>query len=157
MVSSRSIRRTVHSVRSLPKEDVNLLFRAMALESSVRIALWVVPYRTVRARIDRLSRPRRSGPPPTPRLADRIGWAVRNAARLVPASTCLIQALAASLMLRRAGLPAELHIGVAREGETGLRAHAWVDVDGRAIVGDHDLARLVALRAPSSASDPQPG
>lgn len=64
-----------------------------------------------------------------------IGWAVRTAARHLPGTwNCLAQARAATRMLRKRGIPHEVHVG-ARKG-AGLEAHAWVAVDGRIVVGD---------------------
>jgi hypothetical protein len=55
-----------------------------------------------------------------------ISRAVCRAARSVPfRAVCLQQAFAALLMLRRRGLAATVHLGLAR-GDTGdLKAHAW--------------------------------
>ena len=92
-------------------------------------------------------------PDPTPGEVDRIGWAVRSAARFVPGATCLPQALAAEAILRRRGHPADLRLGVTR-GDHGVEAHAWVESYGRVIVGDGDLDRFEPLEA----SDPaRPG
>jgi hypothetical protein len=56
-------------------------------------------------------------------------------------------------LLVRQGYPALLHIGAAK-GEGGqLRAHAWVESEGRVVIGGHDLGRyapLVALEAEQS-------
>jgi Transglutaminase-like superfamily len=74
----------------------------------------------------------------------RIAWAVTSAARYVPAATCLTQALAAKVLLTVAGREARLTIGVEKDGNR-LRAHAWVEGNGRVIVGDHDLSRFTVL------------
>jgi len=47
-------------------------------------------------------------------------------------TTCLRQALAVWLLLRRQRLPAELKIGVTRR-EPPFQAHAWVDLNGVAL------------------------
>ena len=78
--------------------------------------------------------------------ANRIAWAVSVASRYVPAATCLPQALAARVLLKQQGYPARLHIGVAK-GEGGqLEAHAWVESQGRIVVGNsQDLSRYTPL------------
>jgi hypothetical protein len=78
--------------------------------------------------------------------ADRIAWAVSVASRYVPAATCLPQALAVRMLLQQQGYPARLHIGVAK-GEGGqLEAHAWVESEGRVVVGNsQDLSRYTPL------------
>jgi len=59
--------------------------------------------------------------------AEEVGRAIARAARHVPfRAACLQQAFAALLMLRRRGLSATVHLGLAREeGSDGLKAHAW--------------------------------
>jgi hypothetical protein len=59
--------------------------------------------------------------------AREVSRAVLRAARHVPfRAVCLQQAFAALLMLRRRGLAATVHLGLAREQGTGvLIAHAW--------------------------------
>lgn len=65
--------------------------------------------------------------------AERITWAVEAAARLLRAR-CLTTSVAASALLRRYGYPAIVRIGVhTRTGN--LKAHAWVEMDGRVLSG----------------------
>jgi Transglutaminase-like superfamily len=56
-----------------------------------------------------------------------VSRAIARAARHVPfRAVCLQQAFAALLMLRRRGLAATVHLGLAREdGSADLKAHAW--------------------------------
>lgn len=64
-----------------------------------------------------------------------VSWAVTAAARRVPwRAKCLEQGLAAQAMLRRRGLASVLHYGVKSEAG-GLRAHVWITIDGRNVVG----------------------
>ena len=66
----------------------------------------------------------------------RVGWAVETTARLSPWTlACLPQALAAWWMLRSRGYSARLMYGVSNDVKTGFSAHAWVEVDGMAVVG----------------------
>jgi hypothetical protein len=124
----------------LPAADRVLLARALGWVALARGALWFVPFTRLRAAADRL---RASG---LRRRTDpaRVAWAVETAARAVPRATCLSQALAADAMLRRAGRTPTLRIGVAKEGGS-LEAHAWLELDGSVLVGDHDLHRYTPL------------
>ena len=79
---------------------------------------------------------------------DRVVWAVVVASRYVPMSTCLTQALAAQVLLARRGYSAHLHIGVAKEGaEAKLKAHAWVESDGKVLIGGSEPGRYTHLLA----------
>jgi Transglutaminase-like superfamily len=60
--------------------------------------------------------------------ANWIAWAVQTAAAKPGINAlCLPRALAAHAMLRRRGIASRLCLGVAR-GQSGLAAHAWVEV-----------------------------
>src|SRR5579872_3908404 len=72
-----------------------------------------------------------------PRVSD-ISRAVYFAARSIPGTHCLPQALAARDLLRWNGVPARLCLGVATSG--GFHAHAWVTVDGDVVHGATDEA-----------------
>jgi len=98
-------------------------------------------------------RTRRSTEPHNkPLSAEQIAWAVGVASRYVPAANCLTQALAATRMLERAGYDASLQIGVSRSESGPLDAHAWVDCEGRTVIGMSDeLERFVPL-APAMSS-----
>jgi hypothetical protein len=52
--------------------------------------------------------------------------------------TCLMQAVAGAVLLRRRRIPAHVHLGVARDrvaaGE--WTAHAWLSCAGRVLTGD---------------------
>lgn len=73
-----------------------------------------------------------------PEIAGRVGWAVRAAAARLPwHSTCLVQAMAAALLLRRRSVPATLSLGVARDQEAQLSAHAWLSCGDLVLTGEH--------------------
>lgn len=67
---------------------------------------------------------------------ENIAWAVNVVGRYVLGdNTCLTQALAAELLLRRRGYRAHTRIGVAKGYKGNLEAHAWVESDGQVVVG----------------------
>lgn len=77
---------------------------------------------------------RRSPSPPAgdvddPALAE---WVDRVLSRLPPPwkKTCLRRAIVLHYLLRRAGRPADLMIGVKRDEQQALAAHAWLVRDG---------------------------
>lgn len=79
-----------------------------------------------------------------------VSRALARAARNLPfQAVCLPQALAAALMLRRRGLAAEVHFGVAkRDGD--LHAHAWSRCGDVVVSGGHecgDFAPISVFRA----------
>jgi len=74
-------------------------------------------------------------PSPT---AQRIGWAIAVAARYIPGSKCLVQAIAGRRLLARYGIAGAIHIGVAKDSRSWLSAHAWVEVEGQTVIGGNN-------------------
>jgi len=69
---------------------------------------------------------------------------VHAAGRWTPfRTTCLVQSLVLTRLLRRQGLGAELHIGVAKP-EGRFAAHAWVEHSGVTLNEGPDTARCFA-------------
>lgn len=96
------------------------------------------------------SRVDRDGDPPSSLIpiTKEIGWAVTAASQSLPWNTlCLTQALAASRMLSRRGAPWLLHIGLDRDDDSELIAHAWVTAGGRVVVGGSEVGRFSRLVA----------
>jgi hypothetical protein len=80
----------------------------------------------------------------TPRV-DSIARAVAGAAARLPLqASCLEQGIALVLLLAIARHPARLVVGVSRE-ESSIRAHAWVESEGRVILGSASEPEFVAL------------
>src|SRR5262245_45113060 len=74
-----------------------------------------------------------------------VTWAVEKAgAKSSINALCLPRALAAHAMLRRRGVASRLCLGVARD-ETGLTAHAWVEVAKQKALSDAEGVRFTRL------------
>ena len=127
--------RRLRSLGRLPGAERRLALRALALLVVVRVALRLVSFATVRALVDRWAA--RDSTAPDPLYARAVRRAVDRAARTVPGSACLAQALTAECMLRRIGLEARVSIGVAPDGRP-LDAHAWVESAGICVTGERD-------------------
>lgn len=134
-----------------------LAFRALREVAWVRVALWRWPYARVRAQLQhRRNRTRRVVPivvdgRDLARDAAALAWAVRAAARRVPHASCLTQALALDTLLAMAGQGGEVRLGVARRNDGSFEAHAWVEHEGRILIGGlPDLDRFSVL--PSGAA-----
>jgi hypothetical protein len=132
-------------LRALDAGDRRLLIRAAIAVALVRVGLAVLPLRLVRTWTIRCAHTWGRGGARAAVSAARIGWAVSCASRYVADATCLAQAVAGEMLLVRHGHAAELRIGAARAGDTGLEAHAWVESEGRVVLGGADLARFRAL------------
>ena len=80
--------------------------------------------------------------------ANLITWIIKVAGALIPKATCLPQALAAQFMLVQNAYPVELKIGITRNDDGILKAHAWVTSEGGILIGGvQDLDHFVPLSA----------
>jgi hypothetical protein len=134
--------RRLRSLARLPAEERWLLVRAAVLLGAVRGGLSVLGWPRVRRLAARAARPV-PGVPDVP--AARLQRAVERAGRHVPGATCLVQAIALQVLLGRRGRPAALRLGVAHGDGRRLEAHAWLEVDGRALVGAAGRERYTPL------------
>lgn len=87
--------------------------------------------------------------PGTPRDAAprEVAWAVKVAADYLPGEyKCLPRAYAAHVLLARHGHGSEVRVGVARDAQGKVEAHAWVVCDGQTVIGQvEDMQRFVPL------------
>lgn len=137
--------RRLASFFRLSFSDRLLLIRAALAVVSAKLAVRTLRLPAARASVIRLQRPRWLV---APAHADRIVWAVQAAGRTIPGmKNCLVQAVAAEAMLLGAGHPCELRIGAAKNGPDELIAHAWLESEGRVLIGDFELDRYTPLMA----------
>jgi hypothetical protein len=114
---------------ALSGDDRRLLARALALNARTRLALYFRSLEKLRGWAGQPGDGRRP--------LERIVWAGRAAARRMPGATCLSSALALQRLLAGNGYDSELHIGVTRNAGAFF-AHAWVEYEGRILIGEDD-------------------
>jgi hypothetical protein len=75
-----------------------------------------------------------------------VRWAIDAATRNLPwNAVCIHRGLATQRMLRRRGIDARLHYGLAKDDEKALRAHVWVDALGETLVGGDEAGDYVRV------------
>lgn len=122
--------------RRLNAVERELVLEAAVLLVWIRVALHVLPFPTLRHRLDRR-------PPAPHRSVAEITWALSATARRLPGTTCLVEALTVHTMLRRHGHVPAMKLGVRDFGVSGaaavsIDAHAWVECDGVVVAGTVD-------------------
>jgi hypothetical protein len=139
--------RYVDRLLSLSPIEQRLLLKTILLIATVRLALWVVPFRILRRNLPRMSAAStETATPETVAFLARTARYVTICARFVPAASCLTQAIAAQIVLSHQRLPSTIRIGVARGGEKEpLRAHAWLECRGVVVVGGESMADCSAF------------
>jgi hypothetical protein len=135
----------IHKFLKLSWRDQWLLIYAMFVLATAVLGLRLLPWMTWQRPSVRLAR-WSSRFASTRRLpAQQIARAIRIASYYVPEATCLPRALAAQFLLLQNAHPAELQIGVAKNENQKLEAHAWVTSGSDIIGGVEDSHHFVTL------------
>ena len=145
--------RRLRKLLRLSSSERGLLLRAVLLVALTRVGLWLLPVQVVRRQLARPSQAPPRSSLDDPSCLDEIAWAVTAASRYVPRATCLTQALAAQVLVERAGLPSRVCLGVARGDGASFEAHAWLESEGRIVVGGPAIERFIPLVAPTGTRD----
>ena len=131
--------------RRLSPQERSFLIQAWCVLLVIDIALRCLPFPSIASFCRRL---RATGNdentislPPVTQLA----WLVNVAGRYSPFGTsCLKEALVLSWLMSQRGMATTLRIGVARRHGT-LDAHAWLEHNGRIILGEADADAYAPL------------
>lgn len=128
--------------RPLGPANRRLLAEALPALALASLAVRLAPFRRVAA----WASGGRGGVELDDAMLRKARWAVEAWARRVPWRTvCFQKGLALHWMLRRRGVASVLHYGVAQEAATGLRAHVWVCVAGRPVIGGEEAEGFACL------------
>ena len=124
----------------LANADRNLLIRTALLLLAMRCGLALFGYVSVRRWLANAGRPRRGAELESGEDAgkiERLIWALNTAGAVVLGTQpCLAIAMATHWLLYRRGFGTDLRIGVTQDEAGRLEAHAWVERDGRILIGE---------------------
>lgn len=125
-----------------------LILKAIPLLTIIRLGLFFIPLKTYLRLITGLAERSPRKPSPYAQSVDVEMWALESVGKYILGDApCLTQSLAAQWVLTRYKLPSELCIGVAKDDQGKFVAHAWVECDGRVVIGgtEEDLQRYSRL------------
>ena len=123
---------------------------AFLLLGLARMAILVVPFRRIAVLLGQAMAESPLGVSDGKSLAGRVSWAVQTAGRHTPwESKCLAQAVAAKVMLKRRAVSSTLYLGLAKDEEQKLEAHAWLRYGRMILTGGphHERFTVVATFA----------
>jgi Transglutaminase-like superfamily len=115
--------------------DRLLLITTAFLLGAIRLALWLLPFQTVRRLLARITQSATELQEADQDYINKAVWAVVIASQYIPGVKCLAQALATQVLLRWRGYPTQLCIGIARGQEGQLSAHAWLESQRQIVIG----------------------
>lgn len=137
----RRLRKRWRRWRELSAAERVLLLRAFVVVAAVRVSLWTLPLGVTRRVAATTGRGIGS------HSVERLAWAVAVASRYLPRATCLPQAVALQALLIHAGHESRLEIGVTKDGDRRIEAHAWVTCGGRVVIGGPEVGRYELMAA----------
>ena len=140
------IRNFVRRTRRHSRAEQLLFLRATLMLATMTVLVRLLPFPAIRRLfIDSAGRASVTAPDMP---AAAVARAVRRASCYVPAAKCLPQALTAHWLLNRRGYPAALRLGATLDDQRRLIAHAWVELDGRVLIGGTDSTSRFAAFPP---------
>lgn len=141
-------RRTAERVRRLRRLTPGAwtaLLAATALLPAVHALQQRRPFAHWRASVEQ-PRGARSRNPRPPSVA-QLQWAVEQAREHLPGEyKCLPAAYTMHLLMQHYGYASRVRVGVAHDEQGHVEAHAWVEFEGRIVIGKlEDMARFQPL------------
>lgn len=118
-----------------------MLFAVLVLSLAFRLGLALFSFTRLLKFVEKTSHPVSN----KSALAD-IVWAVNTVGKRLPFATCLVNGLVAKFLCSRNTISSILHIGVKKNPDKQLAAHAWLTIDGNIVIGKvGDLETYVPL------------
>ena len=137
--------RRLQSFLRLPARERSLYLQTWLLLFRIRLMLWMLPYQRWRQIAANMIHIENEHTLERPNV-DRLARAVKVMSRYMPHASCLTQALAAQTLLAHEGQRSQLRVGVTQNDAGKLEAHAWVQVNGRVVIGGRQsVARFSAF------------
>lgn len=120
---------------SLPYGKKMTLTKAFLTVFRVRLCLWFFPKQSVKSCLLVNETENVNGKVVDWDAVERTVASVERCSRYIPKATCLTQAMSVFLLLQKMGQASNLKIGVEKDQDGSLKAHAWVEVDERIVMG----------------------
>ena len=128
--------------------DLWLLLKTFTLLALMRLGLWRLSFARLRKAVDFLSQITIFGNVKDSSVSiDKLVWAVNRSTYYMPGNAkCLARALTTEILMNQYGYDPKLCIGVAKEPAGELKAHAWIESEGKVIMGQlKELSMFKAL------------
>lgn len=126
----------LHQFTALPWREKWLYINAALWLLALKVGLYLLPFNRLRTWVARSGRP--DGEPGDIKDMHTIISAIERISQfLAPLRiNCLPQALVGHRLLQQQGFDVQLRIGVLKNHGDQLTAHAWLEVQGRVVLGD---------------------
>ena len=131
----------------LNRSGKKLFLQAYILMMLIRLGLLLLPFRRLQDLILNVKRFESIAAVDSQPSPGAIAQSVQRSAKYSPGNVkCLAKALTTAVMMSIYGFPYKVKIGVAKDESNNLEAHAWVESEGKVVVGYlPDLSRYIAM------------
>ncbi len=119
----------------MPYQKQKLLGQTLIAVSSIRLSLWLFPFKALNQWLSNFASTNSDDRKVEWNVVDNVTSAVQACSLYVPYASCLTQALAVRTLLGLRGQSSQLKIGVDRDEDGKFMAHAWVEINGKIIIG----------------------
>lgn len=139
--------RKLRRVLQLSPQESILLFITFSLLVTIRLGLFLLPFRILLQLLRSIDQTFTHTSAQGTDAVRKIVWAVEVCSRWMPGGVkCLARALTTKVLLNWYGYTPDLRIGVAKGDDGQLEAHAWIEYQGRVVIGNlRDLTRYIPL------------
>ena len=127
----------------------NLLIKTFILLGLIRLVLWSLHIKILLKLLGYISQLSSKEKPLGLIQPKNIVWAVDLTSRYLPGQVkCLARALTTKMLMNHYGYNSQIKIGVAKGKQGDLEAHAWVESEGKVIIGFlRDLTRFSPMKS----------
>jgi hypothetical protein len=123
--------------------DRSTLLQAYLLLTLVRLGLWLLPFERLWRGLVKLGQLQPSAAPALKTILKteaqtvrQVIWAVNLSTRFSPGGAkCLARALTTKVLLDRRQCASDFKIGVAKNAQGELEAHAWIEIRNQVVMG----------------------
>ena len=113
----------------------------------IRISLLTVPFRWLAPFLgSQMARSSDTDDSECNEIVEQVSWAVQSASRHLPwECKCLTQAIAGKRMLKRRGISSTLYLGLTKDREANLKAHAWLRRGNVIVIGAQGMHQFTVI------------
>lgn len=126
--------------------DELLLLYIFILLAIVRLLLLLVPFRYVTLCLGKYMEESPCINENEDRFINRVAWAIQIVSRYTPwESKCLVQAITGKILLRHRRIHNTLYLGIAKDRENQMIAHAWLRTGNSVVTGGCSSRRFTVV------------
>lgn len=127
----------IKKVWSLPVQAKFLVWKVFCLSAVVRLLLLILPFKSI---LGFLSKRNPSSLKEDEIQTRFIGYYVEKVCDHTPwKSTCLVKAIVGKYLLQNKKLESIVNLGVAKNKKDELKAHAWLQSQGKVLTGYQEM------------------